>query len=343
MNLPAITAIAQALLAGDKGLIAIDESPATCNRRFAETGIPQIPENRQAWRELIVTTPGLAEAISGAILHDETIRQRASGGRLIVDLLVEAGIVPGIKVDLGAHSLAGHPGELVSEGLDGLGGRLRDYFGMGARFAKWRAVIALAGHFPSRGCIEANAHALARFAALCQEAGLVPVVEPEILMGGDHSLSRSGDVTEALLRAVFEQLAAQGVALEAMILKPGMVTAGLKHAVQPSIAAVAEATVASLLRVVPAAVPGVAFLSGGQSPSLASSRLNAMNRSGRGGGAALPWALTFSFARAIQQPALEVWKGSADNVAAAQQVLLHRARLNRAARRGDYTSTMEAA
>jgi len=324
---------AHALFAGDRGLLAIDESNPTCNKRFAALGIPQTEETRRAYRELIVTTPGLGKAIGGAILYDETIRQKKKDGTPFVKALADAGIVPGIKVDTGAKAMAGSAGEKVTEGLDGLRGRLTDYFQMGARFAKWRAVITLAGGLPTWACIEANAHALARYAALCQEQGLVPVVEPEVLMDGDHSLERCREVTGDVLRVVFEQLHSQRVMLEGMILKPNMVLPGLACPTQESVDEVADATVKCLLRAVPAAVPAVAFLSGGQPGELASARLNAMNVRFK---SRLPWALAFSFARAIQQPALEIWQGKDANVAAAQDALYYRASCNRAARRGEY-------
>jgi fructose-bisphosphate aldolase class I len=329
---------AKALVADDKGLLAMDESNPTCNKRFAKLGIPQTVETRRAYRELIVTTPGLGECISGAILYDETIRQQKKDGTPFLKLLIDAGIIPGIKVDTGAKDLAAHPGEKITEGLDGLRDRLKEYFQMGARFAKWRAVIAIGDGIPSRGGLEANAHALARYAALCQEAGLVPVVEPEVLMDGDHTLEHCRVVTEEVLRTVFIQLNSQRVLLEGMILKPNMVLPGLTCSTQASADEVANITVKTLWRTVPAAVPGIAFLSGGQSAELASARLNAMNHRFK---AQRPWALSFSFARAIQQPALEIWQGKEANVKAAQQALLHRARCNRVARRGEYTSAME--
>ncbi len=332
---------ARALVAGDKGLLAMDESNGTCNRRFAETGIAQTEATRRAYRELIVTTPGLSDCINGAILYDETIRQTTDDGTPIADVLTHAGIIPGIKVDIGAKDLAGHPGEKVTEGLDELRTRLLGYREMGACFAKWRGVIALGDGMPSAGCIAANAHALARYAALCQEAGLVPIVEPEVLMAGEHSLERCRAATEDVLRGVFEQLHMQGVMLEGMILKPNMVLPGLICATQDSAEAVADATIACLLRVVPAAVPGIAFLSGGQSSELASARLNAMNVRSRALASRPPWALAFSFARAIQQPALRIWRGEAANRTAAQQALYHRARCNVAARRGEYSAVME--
>jgi len=338
MNTQELINTAEALVAGDKGLLAMDESNPTCDKRFAKQGIPQTEEARRAYRELIITTPRLGECISGTILYDETIRQRKKDGTLFIKAIIDAGIIPGIKVDIGAKDLAGHPGEKITEGLDGLRGRLKEYFQMGARFAKWRAVITVGDRIPSQGCVEANAQALARYAALCQEAGLVPVVEPEVLMEGDHSLERCRELTEEVLRAVFAHLYVQRVTLEGMILKPNMVLPGLLCAEQEDVDTVADATIGSLLRVVPAAVPGIAFLSGGQSCELASARLNAMNARFK---LHLPWAVAFSFARAIQQPALELWKGKDENVVAAQQALYHRARCNRAARRGEYQAAME--
>jgi fructose-bisphosphate aldolase class I len=326
------------MVAEGKGLLAMDESNPTCNKRFEKVGIPQTEEARRSYREMILTTPGLGEFISGAILYDETIRQSGKNGTLFVKVITDAGIIPGIKVDVGAKDMAGHPGEKVTEGLDGLRDRLAEYSRMGARFAKWRAVITIADDIPSRGCIEANAHALARYAALCQEAGLVPIVEPEVLMDGEHPLKRCFEVTAEVLRTVFNQLYTQRVALEGMILKPNMVLPGKDCPKQEGVEEVADATVTCLLRAVPAAVPGIAFLSGGQPYELASARLNAMNVRFK---SRLPWALAFSFARAIQQPALEIWKGQQANAAAAQQALYHRARCNSAARLGRYRPEME--
>jgi fructose-bisphosphate aldolase class I len=333
-----LTVTAAALVANDKGLLAMDESNPTCNKRFAALGIPQTAEMRRAYRELIVTTPGLGAAISGAILYDETVRQRLVNGRSFPEALRAAGIVPGIKVDLGESPLPAFPTEQVTEGLDGLPGRLEEYRQMGARFAKWRAVLSIGAGLPTRTCIDVNAHALARYSALCQEAGLVPVVEPEVLMDGDHPLERCQAVTEQVLERVFVQLRAQRVRLEGMILKPNMVLPGLECARQDPVAEVADATVTSLLRSVPAAVPGVMFLSGGQAAVLASERLNAMNLRHR---ARLPWALGFSFSRALQQPALEIWRGDPARTEKAQQALLHRARCNLAARRGEYHAAVE--
>ena len=338
MNTQELTSTAMAMVAGDKGLLAMDESLPTCNKRFTKLGIPLTEEARRAYRELIVTTPGLGESISGAILFDETIHQQKKDGTSFVKVLTQAGIIPGIKVDTGAKDMAAHPGEKITEGLDGLRDRLKLYFQLGARFAKWRAVITIGDGIPSRGCIEANAQGLARYAALCQEAGLVPVVEPEVLMDGDHTLECCCKVTEDVLHTVFSQLYTQRVMLEGIILKPNMVVPGLACPKQESVDEVADATVKCLLRAVPAAVPGIAFLSGGQPSELASARLNAMNAIFK---SRLPWALAFSFARAIQQPALEIWRGEQAHALTAQKALYHRANCNRAARRGEYNAAME--
>jgi fructose-bisphosphate aldolase class I len=334
-----LESMARALVASGKGLLALDESDPTCNSRLAAAGIAPTEVSRRAYRELIVTTPGLSRCISGAILFDETIHQKKSDGRLFIDVLADAGIIPGIKVDTGAKALAGFPGEKVTEGLDGLRERLQTYFALGARFAKWRAVIAIGDGIPSRGCIEANAQALARYAALCQEVGMVPVVEPEVLMVGDHTLERCSQVTDEVLHAVFDALYLQRVKLEGMVLKPNMVLPGLDCSRQESEDEVAGATVRCLARCVPAAVGGIAFLSGGQSGELASVRLNAMNVRYR---SMLPWSLTFSFARAIQEPALEIWHGEEENVIAAQKALYHRARCDQAACNGEYSAVIEA-
>jgi fructose-bisphosphate aldolase, class I len=341
MDAQSLAVTAKQLLSNDRGLLAMDESVPTANKRFAEVGIPQTPDYRRAYRELIVTTPGLGDYIGGAILFDETIRQARADGVSFVKLLQDAGVTPGIKVDAGAKDLAGHPGEKITEGLDGLRERLHDYFSLGARFAKWRAVITIGPERPSRACLEANAQALARYAALCQEAGIVPVVEPEVLMDGDHTLAQCQAATEAGLRAVFEQLGVQGVELSGMILKPNMVLPGLKCPSQASAEDVADATVGTLRRVVPPDVAGVAFLSGGQSGVLASARLNAMNVRFPSPSALAPWPLSFSYARAVQQPALEIWKGQNANVAAAQRALVHRLACNHAARRGQYGASIE--
>ncbi len=346
MNEDELRATAKAMVAADKGLLAMDESTGTANMRFAEVGIPQTEEARRAYREMLVTTPDLGTCISAAILFDETVRQKTTDGTPFLTVLANGGIIPGIKVDLGAKPLAGHPEERITEGLDGLRARLLVYRQLGLRFAKWRAVLSIGDAMPSRGCIDANAHALARYAALCQECGLVPIVEPEVLATGDDTLEQCRLVTEDVLRCVFAQLAIQKVVLEAMILKPNMVLPGLTCPTQESVDEVADATVRCLMRVVPAAVPGIAFLSGGQSGALASARLNAMHFRFTQSTSALPWALTFSFGRALQQPALGIWASApAHNAPAhnapAQRALLHRARCNRAALRGEYDDAME--
>ena len=347
MNL--MIATARALMAPGKGLLAMDESVGTCNRRLAEFGIAQTEESRRRYRELLVTTPGLTESISGAILFNETLHQNTRDGVPIADVLRSAGILVGIKVDAGAKALGGHPGELVTEGLDGLRERLHRYSLLGARFAKWRAVLAIGIGLPTRACIEVNAHALARYAALCQEAQIVPIVEPEVLMDGAHPLAHCAEVTAEVLHQVFEQLHRQGVALEAMLLKPNMVLPGLACAEPVSLDDVADTTLSCLLRAVPAAVAGVAFLSGGQPAELATARLNAMHlrcavrgpvsmvqRSG------LPWPVTFSFGRALQHQAMSLWAGNDRNCVAAQRALLHRARCTAAAAQGAWSPAMEA-
>ncbi len=337
MNKQILKDTIEQLFADGKGLLAMDESNPTCNKRFAKIGIPQTEVARRDWRELLVTTPGLGECISGAILYDETIRQNERGGTPIIKAIIDEGILAGIKVDKSAKLMAGHPGEKVTEGLDGLRDRLKEYFGMGARFAKWRAVIAIGDGIPTKGCIDANANALARYAALCQEAGLVPMVEPEVLMEGDHDLQVCFTVTEQVLRTVFNHLYTQGVTLESVILKPNMVISGLSCPTQATIDEVADATIKCLLQSVPAAVGGIAFLSGGQSGELASAHLNAMHVRYL----KLPWPLSFSFARAIQQQAMEIWQGQDANIKAAQQALFHRAKCDQAARQGLYNSGME--
>ena len=338
MNTTALISTVRSMVGTGKGLLAMDESNPTCNKRFAALGIAQTEEMRRSWRELIITTPGLSESISGVILHDETIHQRCADGTPFITVLADAGIAIGIKVDTGAKQLAGHAGEKVTEGLDVLRERLAGYHAIGARFAKWRGVIAIGAGVPSTACISANAHALARYAALCQEAGIVPIVEPEVLMTGDHSLQRCAEVTEQVLHDIFEQLYVQGVLLEGIVLKPNMVLPGLACAQQESVDEIADASINSLLRAVPAAVPCIAFLSGGQTPELASARLDAMNRRFRG---RLPWVLTYSFSRAIQQPALDLWRGDPGNKAQAQRVLQHRAVCNRAARHGEYLAATD--
>ena len=328
-----------ALMAPAKGLLAADESQPTIAKRFEALDIAPNEENRRLYRQMLFTTPNLPEYISGVILFDETLRQRADDGRLFVDLLIERGIVPGIKVDQGATPLANAPSERVTEGLDGLRARLQEYSALGARFAKWRAVIVIGDDKPSTYCLDVNAHALARYAALCQEVGLIPIVEPEVLMDGGHNLERSDTVTEETLARVFPALRAQRVVLEHILLKPNMVLPGLGSQQRVSAREVAEATVRCLRQTVPAAVPGVVFLSGGQSPQDATARLNAMNAMN----VTHPWPLSFSFARALQGPALDVWRGDASNVAAAQRIFLHRARLNSAARDGQYSPNLEQA
>lgn len=338
MNKQKLIDTVNALVGGSKGLLAIDESNGTCNKRFAALGIPQTEVARRDWRELIAATPGLNKYISGVILYDETIRQNKKDGTPIIKAIIDAGIIPGIKVDTGAKSMAGFAGEKITEGLDGLRERLAEYFTMGARFAKWRAVIAIGEAIPTQTCIEANAHALALYAALCQEAGIVPIVEPEVLMEGNHNLQACFGVTEKVLRMVFNQLYQQRVMLGGMILKPNMIIPGLQCAGQSTIDEVADATIQCLLQSVPAAIGGIAFLSGGQSGELATAHLNAIHVRR---GAELPWPLTFSFARAIQQPALEIWHGNDANVKAAHRALYHRAKCDEAARRGEYTASME--
>ena len=338
MNTKELSCTVQAMLAGDKGLLAMDESIGTCHKRFAALGIPQTEEARRAYRELIVTAPGLGDAISGAILFDETMRQKTKDGKSFLDCLKQQGIVPGIKVDEGAKALAGFPGEKVTEGLDGLRERLAEYYKQGARFAKWRAVITIGNGIPSHGCCEVNAYTLARYAALCQEASIVPIVEPEVLMDGAHNLNDCARATELALVLLFAQLRKQRVVLEHTILKPNMVLSGIDCPEQASVDEVADATIGCFRSTVPAAIPGVVFLSGGQPADLASARLNAMHVRYKG---KLPWALTFSYSRAVQQPALELWAGKDANVAAAQKALVYRAKCNSAARRGEYTPAME--
>ena len=339
MNDKDLVAVAQAMVAEGKGILAIDESAGTCKKRFDSVGVESTEENRRAYRDMLLTTPGLSEHISGAILFDETIRQATADGTPFVNYMVETGMLPGIKVDAGAHPLAGHPGEKVTEGLDGLRGRLDEYRRLGARFAKWRAVITIAEGTPSTACLNANAHALARYAALCQEAGIVPIVEPEVLMDGDHSLEDCFDVTEATLHALFNQLYEHNLLLEGTILKASMVISGSKASERADVDEVAEATLQCLLNTVPAALGGIVFLSGGQSDTEATAHLDAMNRMG-----GLPWPLSFSYGRALQAPALATWgENPAGNVAAAQRKLAHRARMNGLAAMGRYDSSMEKA
>lgn len=333
-----LKATAKAMVAEGKGILAMDESNGTCNKRFQKLGIPATEEYRQAYRELILTTPGLSNYISGPILYDETIRQTTAAGVPFLKVIADAGMIPGIKVDTGAKDLAGHSHEKVTEGLDGLRDRIAEYYQMGARFAKWRAVITIGDDIPSAACIAANAHGLARYAALCQEGGLVPIVEPEVLIDGHHTLEQCWHVTDATLHEVFNQLHEQSVAYDQMILKPSMVIAGKGCDTQASVDAVAEATITCLLKNVPASVAGIAFLSGGQSMEQSSAHLNSMNLVF---GDQCPWPVTFSYARAIQQPALDYWAGDSGKVAEAQQRLLKRAQCNSAASLGKYSREME--
>ncbi len=332
-----LAAVAEAMVQPGKGILAADESAGTIERRLTSIDTPSTEANRRAWRELLFTSPGIGDSISGVILFDETIRQETSAGRRMVDVLSDAGVIAGIKIDLGAKDLAGHPGETVTEGLDGLRDRLVEYRELGAQFTKWRAVINIGEGLPSRTAIQVNAHALGRMAALSQESGLVPIVEPEVLMDGDHSIERCFEVTEDALRATFGELASQGVELEGIVLKPNMVLSGADASNRAPAEEVADATIRCFLRAVPGAVPGIAFLSGGQSDEEATDNLDAMNRSSL----RQPWELTFSYGRALQATPLTVWGGAADNVPAAQEALLHRARVTAAARRGEYTRAME--
>ena len=330
--------IARALVAPGKGILAADESSPTIAKRFAAIGVESDEEARRSYRELLFCTEGCEEFVSGVILFDETLRQSARNGTPFPELLAAKGILPGIKVDRGAKALAGAPGETITEGLDGLRERLLEYRELGARFAKWRAVIAIAPGLPSDNCLETNAHALARYAALCVEVGVVPIVEPEVLMDGNHSIEVSSAVTERTLHAVFQSLSRQRVPPEQILLKPNMVLSGYGGSGRAGIREVAESTLRCLRRSVPAAVPGIVFLSGGQSDEDATAHLNEMNRLG-----GVPWELSFSYGRALQQPALRSWSGRAENRDAAQRAFYHRAKLNGAARSGRYTETMERA
>jgi fructose-bisphosphate aldolase class I len=326
----------QSLVRSGHGILAADESTPTISKRFAAVGVPSTAETRRAYREMLFGAAGIEESLSGVILFDETLRQSTSQGLPFPEHLVAHGLLPGIKVDRGAKPLAGFPGERVTEGLDDLRERLAEYRSLGARFAKWRAVIAVDAELPSTACLSANAHALARYASMCQESGVVSIVEPEVLMDGDQTLERCFEVTEATLRAVFTDLAEQHVALDAMILKPNMVLPGALCTAQVTTADIAEATVECLRRTVPAAVPGVAFLSGGQRPIEATERLDAINRLGPH-----PWRLTFSFSRALQGDALLAWRGQESNAGAAKRTFLHRARCNAAASSGTYYADLE--
>jgi fructose-bisphosphate aldolase, class I len=336
MDRERLVATARAMVAKGKGILAADESNATMTKRLEAVGVESTTESRRSFRGLMFTAEGAADHISGVIMYDETIRQATDDGTPFPAFLANEGILPGIKLDTGAKPLAGFPGETVTEGLDGLRDRLSEYRELGGRFAKWRAVIKIDSGLPTRGCIDANAHALARYAALCQEAGIVPIVEPEVLMDGNHTVDRSEEVTTAVLRAVFGELAEQRVLLEAIVLKPNMLLAGYECPEQVGVEEVAERTLACLRRVVPAAVPGIAFLSGGQSDERAAAHLNAMNAIG-----SVPWELTFSYGRALVAAPLRVWSGDSSKVADAQAAFLHRARCNAAARMGAYAESME--
>ena len=327
---------ARAMVVDGKGILAADESTGTLTKRLEAQGIESTVESRRRYRELLLLAPGVERHISGAILYDETIRQPDSEGCPFPDALLDRGIMTGIKVDTGAKPLAGAPGETVTEGLDGLRERLAEYRELGARFAKWRAVISIGDRGPGRACVAANAHALARYAALCQESGIVPIVEPEVLRDGEHSLERCAEVTEKVLRAVFTALAEQEIVLEGMVLKPNMVMAAADHHQQATVEQVASATLHSLRRVVPAAVPGVAFLSGGQGADLATAHLQAMARCGPH-----PWELTFSYGRALQDDALAAWGGVETRFADGREALLRRARANGAARDGRWAGDRE--
>jgi fructose-bisphosphate aldolase class I len=334
-----LQSVALTLVGDGKGILAADETVPTLTRRFDALGIQSTEQSRRTYREMLFTTPGAAEFISGAILQDETIRQRSSAGTLLAQVLSHQGILPGIKVDTGAKPLAGSPSETITEGLDGLRDRLSEYSGLGARFAKWWAVIHITDALPSPACVNANAHALSRYAALCQEQRLVPIVEPEVLMDGSHTIERCEQVTGAVLHGVFDALLEQGVALEGMLLKANMVIGGKECARQASVQEVATATLRCLRRNVPAAVPGIVFLSGGQTARLATAHLNAINRLP----SPKPWRVSFSYGRALQDPALEAWHGRDENLTARQQAFFGRARANGAASVGKYTDEIEAA
>ena len=325
------------LVAPGKGILAADESFGTIEKRFNAVGIESTEESRRDYREMLFTTPDVGEFLSGVILFDETIRQESSNGTPLPEILKSQGIIPGIKVDKGAKDMALFPGEKVTEGLDGLRERLEEYRGLGARFAKWRAVITIDEGIPTRMCIDANAHALARYAALCQEQDLVPIVEPEVLIDGDHSIERCYEVTQQTLHSTFDQLHEHRVEFSGMLLKPNMVISGKEAPQQAGVEEVARATVECLLRTVPAAVPGIVFLSGGQSDKQATAHLNAMNAVYEN----LPWELSFSYARALQDLPMKTWKGDPSNVEEAQRTFYHRAKMNSAARSGSYSEEME--
>ncbi len=328
--------VAGAMVAKGKGILAADESNGTIGKRFQSINVENIEENRRAYRDLLFSAKGLGEHIGGVILYDETLRQKSADGTPFPEVLNRLGVIPGIKVDAGTKDMALCPGEIITEGLDGLGKRCAEYVKLGAKFAKWRAVITIGADIPSSACIIAHAHALARYGAICQAEGLVPIIEPEVLMDGEHSIERCEVVSDATLREVFNALAAQRVAPEQMILKPSMVISGKSCSRQAGVDEVAARTLALLKRTVPAAVPGIAFLSGGQSDELATAHLDSMNKLGGG-----PWTLSFSYGRALQQPALKAWRGVAANVSAAQAALIHRARMNGLAATGQYRADLE--
>ncbi|MEO1242914.1 MAG: class I fructose-bisphosphate aldolase [Pseudomonadota bacterium] len=340
MDLVALNKIANAMVAPGKGILAADESSGTIKKRFDAINVESTEDNRRDYREtLFRTREAMENHISGVILFDETIRQKAADGTPLVKLIEEAGSIPGIKVDKGAKDLAGAPGEKVTEGLDGLRERLAEYYDLGARFAKWRAVIDIAGNeIPSGYCIATNVHALARYAALCQEANIVPIVEPEVLMDGDHDIDRCYDVTEYTLKSLFDELYAQDVALEGTILKPNMVISGKKCPTQAGVAEIAEKTVKCFRETVPAALPGIVFLSGGQSDEEATANLNAMNAEYAD---KMPWALSFSYGRALQAAPQKAWAGKAENVPAAQAAFAHRAKMNSLATLGEWSDGLE--
>jgi len=339
MNLADLNKIAVAMVAPGKGILAADESSGTIKKRFDAIGVDSTEDNRRDYRELLFRSDkAMSENISGVILYDETIWQKAKDGTPLVDLITKAGSIPGIKVDEGTQPLPGCPGELITVGLDRLAERLKKYYAQGARFAKWRAVIDIGERKPSHTCISTNAHALARYAALCQEAQIVPIVEPEVLMDGSHDIDTCYEVTEWVLKETFQQLYYQKVALEGIILKPNMAIAGKKSAKQASVQEVAEKTVKLLKNCVPSAVPGIAFLSGGQSDEVATAHLDAMNRIGN-----LPWGLTFSYGRALQAAPQKAWAGKAENVAAAQKAFSHRAAMNGLAAKGEWSEKLEQA
>jgi fructose-bisphosphate aldolase class I len=338
MDLQALNTVAQAMVAPGRGILAADESTGTIKKRFDAIGVENTEDNRRDYRELMFRADAMKDYVSGVILFDETIWQNAADGTPLVKLITDAGSIPGIKVDKGAHPMPGFPGETITEGLDGLGERLAKYYERGARFAKWRAVIDIAAGIPTWGAIKANAHALARYAALCQANQIVPIVEPEVLMDGDHDIDRCDQVTRLVLHATFEELFEQRVALEGMVLKPNMVISGKKNGARAGVQEVAEKTIAALKATVPAAVPGIAYLSGGQSDQEATAHLDAMNKIG-----GFPWKMTYSYGRALQAAPQKAWAGKKDNVAAAQAAFGHRAKMNGLASKGQYDAKMEAA